>query len=241
MENLLPVLLIIFSATLVQSTFSFGGALISLPLLALFIDLKVATPLMTMLSTVIAVAVVITDWRKIQLQSAWRLIVSALIGIPFGVFFLKYGDERILKTVLAMAVIGFTVLNLMSVKKLKDLSVNWAFLFGFVSGVFGGAFNISGPPVVLYGALADWGPEFFRATIQSYALVTNLFSLVCHLAAGNLSREVLHYFLLSLPVLGISIFLGKYLNRKIPVSKFTIIIKILLLALGLNLFISSWF
>ncbi len=60
----LPIILgITFLAMLVQATFSFGGALVALPLLALFVEVKFATVLMTMLSATIAVMIVIRNWN----------------------------------------------------------------------------------------------------------------------------------------------------------------------------------
>ena len=175
---LIGVLCILFVSTLVQSTFSFGGALIALPLLAFVIAIPQATPLMTLLSTTIALTIMIKNRRDIQVGNAWRLIVSACAGIPFGIFFLGQVDGRMLKIVLAVTVIIFTIINLFSFKALRVSNHNYAFGFGFISGIFGGAYNISGPPVVLYGTLSEWSPARFRATIQSYAFFTNIFATV---------------------------------------------------------------
>ena len=102
----LPILLaILFLSNLVQSTFSFGGALVALPLLALAIDVRAATPLMTLLSFIIACVVVTRNRREIQIGSAWRLVVSACIGIPLGILYLTRFDDRQLKVGLALTVL----------------------------------------------------------------------------------------------------------------------------------------
>jgi uncharacterized membrane protein YfcA len=64
------VLVVVFVATLFRSAFGFGEALIAVPLLALFIPLKVATPLAVLVSITIAAVVVAQDWRKIHASSA---------------------------------------------------------------------------------------------------------------------------------------------------------------------------
>jgi uncharacterized membrane protein YfcA len=238
MENVSIVLVIIFLSTLVQSTFSFGGALIALPLLAFIIDIKVATPLMTMLSCSIALVIVIKKRQDIQTRNAWRLIVSACLGIPLGIFFLSRVEASILKMVLALTVIVFTLITLTSLKAIQLKNINYAFGFGFVSGIFGGAYNISGPPVVLYGSLMNWSPAFFRATIQSYALFTNIFAILGHALAGNVTRDVLLYYACSLPIVGLTIWLGNLIHQAIPAEKYTIYVKLLLLVLGIRLFCS---
>ena len=98
MGDLTAVLAIVFLSTLVQSTFSFGGALVALPLLALVVDIKTATPLMTLLSCSIACLVTTRRWRDIQVGNAWRIIVSACLGIPLGILYRNHRpilEERI--------------------------------------------------------------------------------------------------------------------------------------------------
>ncbi|MEO6911942.1 MAG: TSUP family transporter [Edaphobacter sp.] len=63
------VLLVVFLATLIRSAFGFGEALFAVPLLALFIPLKIAAPLAVLVSITIAAVVVAQDWRKIHMRS----------------------------------------------------------------------------------------------------------------------------------------------------------------------------
>lgn len=57
--QLLPVLLILFLSTLVRSTFGFGDALVAMPLLALFIAIKTATPVVAIIAPTIAISLLI--------------------------------------------------------------------------------------------------------------------------------------------------------------------------------------
>ena len=234
----LVILLVIFGSTLVQAVFSFGGALIALPLLAFLIEVRYATPLMTLLSATIAVVIVWRNWRDIEVKNAWRLIASALVGIPLGILFLSRFDGTIVKLVLALTVIGFAAINLISIKQVRVAHENYAFGFGFVSGIFGGAYNISGPPVVLYGSLKDWSPNRFRATIQSYALFTNLFAIGGHYVAHNITTQVLTYYLYALPIVAGSIWLGNIIHPRIPHEHYARYVKTLLLGLGISLLVA---
>ena len=116
---------------------------------------------------------------------------------------------------------------------------NYAFGFGFVSGLFGGAYNISGPPVVLYGSLRHWSPNRFRATIQSYALFTNLFAILGHYWAVNITPQVVTFYLYSLPVVMAAIWLGNRIHKIIPGEHYAKYVNILLSVLGINLLISA--
>ncbi len=72
--NALPVVMVVFVATLFRSAFGFGEALIAVPLLTLLIGLKVAAPVAVLVSITIAAVVVVQDWRKIHFSSAGWLV-----------------------------------------------------------------------------------------------------------------------------------------------------------------------
>ena len=62
---ILPVLSILFLATLVRSTFGFGEALVAMPLLVNIVDFKTATPLVAMIACTISVAIIIFNRHNI--------------------------------------------------------------------------------------------------------------------------------------------------------------------------------
>jgi uncharacterized membrane protein YfcA len=68
------VLLVVFFATMVCSTFGFGEALVAVPLLALTIPIEIAAPVAVILSITIAAIVVVQDWRKIHVSSTGWLL-----------------------------------------------------------------------------------------------------------------------------------------------------------------------
>jgi hypothetical protein len=68
------VLLVVFFATMVCSTFGFGEALVAVPLLALTIPIEIAAPVAVLLSITIAAIVVVQDWRKIHVSSTGWLL-----------------------------------------------------------------------------------------------------------------------------------------------------------------------
>jgi uncharacterized membrane protein YfcA len=110
----LHVLLVVFFATLVRSTFGFGEALIAVPLLALTIPIGVAAPLAVLLSITIAAVVVVQDWRKIHLRSTGWLLAPTFVGIPLGVWLLTSSHPRIVKAALAIVIMAFSGYSLLS-------------------------------------------------------------------------------------------------------------------------------
>jgi uncharacterized protein len=213
--TVLAVLAILFLATLIRSAFGFGEALVAVPLLALLLPVGVAVPLAVLLSVTVAAVVLVQDWRHVHFGGAWRLVLATMPGIPLGLWLLTAAPEHAVKALLAVVIIAFSVYCLVSRQpfELKDDRLAW--LFGFAAGVLGGAYGMNGPPLVVYGSLRRWSAEHFRATLQGYFLPASLVSLVGYLLTGVWATTVTRYYLLSLPVAVVAIFLGRVVNRRL--------------------------
>ncbi|MCB0316770.1 MAG: sulfite exporter TauE/SafE family protein, partial [Calditrichaeota bacterium] len=72
---LLPVIVILFVSTLTRASLGFGDALVAMPLLALVMDMTVATPLVALFAPLISLMILLRHWQKADLRSALRLIV----------------------------------------------------------------------------------------------------------------------------------------------------------------------
>lgn len=237
------ILSIIFIATLVRSTFGFGESLIAVPLLILFIPVEIAVPLSVLLSIFVAAVVVIQDRKKIHYHSAKWLIVYAALGIPIGLLLLIYGDENLVKSGLGILIILFSIYSLVSKKNFHIKTDNRFLLFvcGFLSGVFGGAYGLNGPPLVIYGKLRNWSAKHFRATLQAYFLPASILGMLGYWYKGLWSSTVTYYFLISLPVVIPAIFIGRYLNHRLDETSFLKFIYVGLIGIGLLLLGQSFF
>jgi uncharacterized membrane protein YfcA len=211
------VLVVVFLATLFRSAFGFGEALIAVPLLALFIPLKVAAPVAVLVSITIAAVVVAQDWRKIHVRSAGWLVAASLFGIPVGLLLLTSSHQQAVKIVLAVFIMAFSAYSLLGHKppELKNDSKAWLLGCGFVAGVIGGAFGMNGPPLVIYGAMRRWSAQHFRATLQAYFLPASIIGMVGYWLAGLWVPAVTHYYLLCLPVLPPAVWLGRVVNHRL--------------------------
>jgi uncharacterized membrane protein YfcA len=232
-ELLIP--LIIFCGSLIYGTFGFGDALFAMPFLAAIIGIKTATPLMTLNGTTLAFLLFLKHYKAIDWKAARKLIVASVCGIPIGIYFLKNGNESVAKIILGIIIIGVSVYNLFIRKESKEVKLhpNLIYLFGFIAGILGGAFNTGGPPIAIYGTLSGWSQLQFVSTLQGYFLPNDFFILAGQYASGLLTKKVFYYYLTGLPFLLIALVIGNKLRSKIPVAKFNNYIFILLLIIGI--------
>lgn len=220
--TILSVIAISFLATLIRSTFGFGESLVAVPLFILFLPLEVAVPLSVILSVVIALIVVVQDHRQIHFNSAKWLIIFSLPGIPLGIAILLYGSEHLVKLGLGILIIAYALYSIFgrnSIKLEKD-NMFWLFICGLFSGVFGGAYGINGPPLLVYGNMRQWSAKHFRATLQAYFLIASLVGIMGYVFKGLINHDVLKYFLISLPAIIPAVFIGRYFNHRLKDDSF---------------------
>lgn len=230
----LLILLIVFIATLIRSTFGFGEGLIAVPLLALIIPVRVAAPVAVLLSITVAAVVVLQDWRKIHLRSTLWLTAPTLVGIPLGIALLKGAHQHLVKTLLALVIIGFSSYMLLGKRQLRlhDDSHAWLLGCGFLAGILGGAYGMNGPPLVMYGAMRRWSPQHFRATLQGYFLPASLVAMAGYAVSGLWTRTVTHDYLIALPAAIPAIFLGRAINHRLHGDSFLKYVHIGLICVG---------
>ncbi|MCK4726258.1 MAG: sulfite exporter TauE/SafE family protein, partial [Anaerolineales bacterium] len=111
-----------------------------------------------------------------------------------GLYAFKQVNPEIIVTLLGIILVAYAVYGLihMTLPELKH--PYWAYLMGFIAGIIGGAYNTSGPPVIIYGNCRRWPPKEFKGNLQGYFLVTNVVFILVHLISENLAVNVWKYF-----------------------------------------------
>lgn len=241
-STIILILVISFVASLVRSTLGFGESLIAVPLFLFFLPIGVAVPLSVMLSIVIALVIVIQDHSKIHFKSAKWLVFYAILGIPLGLLILIHGNEFFVKIGLGILIIVYSLYTLFgkTTFSLKEDNKLWLFICGFLSGIFGGAYGLNGPPLVVYGNLRKWTAKHFRATLQAYFLPASLIGFIGYYIKGLVTAQVNFYFIIALTTTIPAIFLGRYLNHKLDSPSFFKYIYWGLAAIGLILIITCF-
>lgn len=230
---MIPVVGIIFVAAFVRSALGFGDAVVAMPLLAMVIGLKTATPLVAFMGPTISLLILARSWKGGDMRSAARLIAASLLGIPLGIYGLARLPEGPLKVALGGLILLYGVFGLARPgARIRNEKAWLPWLVGWTAGVLGGAYNTNGPPVVAYGMLKGWPPEGFRATLQGYFLPTGLMILAGHGIAGLWTGEVVKIYLYSLPAIGLGVVLGGLVNRKLTHDLFAKLVYGFLVLMG---------
>jgi len=228
---------VLFAASTLHAGVGFGSALVAMPLLSLVLGVDLATPLVGLAVPVTLVLVLARHWQNLDLRATARLLIGSVCGIPLGVIVLRQVSAGAILTVLGCVLIAYGLWGLVRPTLPRLRWSGAGYLFGFCAGVLGGACNINGPPVVLYGAWSGWDPARFRATLSGYFLPTALLICVAHAANGLWSARVFELFFVALPVILAGNWCGLRLARHVPAARFTYLLHGLLVVLGALMFV----
>ena len=229
------IILIVFIAIFTQTVSGFGLALVSMPLLVAVLGIQTAAPLVALIAVVAEFILLLRYRADLNLRAVSRLVLASLIGIPVGVYLLRRVDVNVVTAVLGIIVVGYALYALFAPRLPQLASQAWAYGFGFTAGILGGAYNTSGPPVIIYGDCRAWPPAAFKSNLQGFFLVNSIVVIATHAASGNLTPEVWRNFLIALPAIFLALIAGFSLDRYINPHRFRQIVLVLLILLGASL------
>jgi len=235
--NILLVGLIVFLAVFTQSLSGFGSALVAMALLPAVIGIQLATPLVAVVALVLEIVLIIRFRQSLDVRDIWRVILAALIGTPLGVYFLSNVDENISLTVLGLVIAGYAIYALLGLNMPRLNRPVWAYLAGLFGGLLGGAYNTSGPPVILYADCRRWPPDVFKSNLQGYFVVSSVAILASHALSGNLTPQVWNLFWWTIPFIVIGLIAGLSLDRWLNPVTFRRMVLVLLVVMGIRLIV----
>lgn len=220
-------------AAFLQGVTGFGYGMAAMALLPLLIDFREATLLVCVLGLTVnlftlAMYRVEYDWRRGR-----GLIIGAILGAPLGVAMIQWVDAHVLSRCLGGLICVFTVNELFLVRRGWKLTPPWTALpLGFLSGFFGAAFNIGGPPAVMYAYSQDWTKQQVVAVLQVLFLVIGFLRVVLSASAGLLNLKDLTLPLLTLIPMFACIWIGRQFLERVPQKGLRIFVFAGLFAMG---------
>jgi uncharacterized membrane protein YfcA len=226
---------IAFAASLIQGFTGFGVGLVAMPLLISLMGIRLAAPMGAPIILTIIVVTLLRYRRHLDLRAVLPLWGTSIVGIPVGVLALSYVNERLLVSVFGILIVVYALYAIVAPRLPEIRSPAWAPLFGVVAGFCTGAYNGSGPPVIVYGSCRRWDPDQFRSNLQAFFLINSAVVNVTHLLSGHVTGTVLSGYLVSLPGIGLGLLAGFSLARRFSPEQFrrTILWVLLLLGFGM--------
>ncbi len=237
--QLFAALFIILLASMVKGLTGFGFALTSLPLLTIFMSPKVAVPMITICSVFLDGYTFYRARKVVQYRVISPLIVSGVIGMIFGTYFLISLETGILKLGIGAVTLLFACASLLGLKREIENVKLASIPIGLLSGLLGGAISISGPPVALFFSNQGVEKNVFRANLIAYFFCLYLATVPVYILGGLITRELLVSSVVMVPPMFIGANIGMNLLKKVSEQVFRNITMFLVMITGLLAILSS--
>lgn len=226
-------LFIIFLAGIVHGLTGFGFALVSVPILMLFLSPQIIVPVISLHNTLINLFLLYEVKKWIDLRRIWPLMIAGIVGMPVGTFLLMVMDVNVAKLYIGLVIAIFAAALLMGFKKeIKNERVAFAPV-GLVSGILGGSTSMSGPPVILFFTNQGVKMETFRANLIAYFTVLDLTTTIVFLFRGITNSTVINYAIILIPAMIFGAITGVKLKHKVNEKLFRKITLIIVIFAGI--------
>lgn len=226
-------------ACFVQAVAGFGLPMIAMPALVALLGIRTAVPLTTLVILQLQILLIIRYRMAINIRTLWRIAAAAVVGIPIGVLFLSRIPETITVTLLGLILLFYALYALFNFPVPPLKNPNWAYVFGLLGGMGGGAYNMAAPPMIVYADTQRWEPQLFKGNLQGYFLVISIVAILAHALNGSVNEDVLQKSVLASPFVLLGAAAGFFLDRFIHPAVFRKIVLVLMLILGFNLVLTS--
>lgn len=199
-------LLCVAIATSAQRMTGFALALILLGLTSVFdlAPLPDVANVATVLSLVNAIMVLRTAHKSLDWPMLRGTVWGSVVGVSAGVALLGWLDAGlvvVLRLLLGVVIIACAMVVLMRTKPLPRRSSNASFGgFGLLSGLLGGLFSASGPPLVYQFYRQPIGLDTVRDTLTGALAVSTLLRLLLVVPSGQFSARALMLCAFALPL-----------------------------------------
>lgn len=236
-----------FSA-FIQALTGFGFAIVSVGALTQ-LDWIAHSSVFNTVQPVAATLGALTGWilifpeiGKIKWRDIRTLLIATTITTPAGALLLEHIDSLLVIRALGAIISGYVLYSVLGIQVPKSLGGEFgAWLLGLLAGALGGAFDITGPPLVVHGEAAKWQTDDgeFRRNVLAVVSINSTLVVLWDLFSGRLDDFYYFDFLkYAAPSVVIGILAGDWLSSRLDASSFKKVVLGTCLVLGVKLLLS---
>lgn len=200
----------------------------------------VVQPVAATLGAATGWALLLPEIHKVKWRDLTTLLAASTLATPLGVGLVELIDAEYILRALGALVSGYVAFSLAGLKVPKKFSgTPGAWLFGTLAGALGGAFDITGPPLVIYGEAQDWKDGEFRRNVLAVVSVNSSVVVLFDAFVGRLNDFYYWDFVkFATPAVIVGILIGNWLSKKLDPAAFKKVVLGTCMALGAKLLLS---
>ena len=228
----------VFVAAFMQIVSGFGFSLLSVPLMTLAIEPKIAVVVASLTSIFVTTWQAIHSRNEADRQLVRKMTTGAYVGMPLGLLVFITVDDNVLRLMLGVAVLIAVVLLAFRIN-LHHSGPHLDYGAGFVSGVLSTSLSTNGPPLVFALQARQLSAVTFRATISTVFALCNIGGLTLFLVSGKITRDGLVAAAVTVPALLLGQLLGFPIRKHIHGERFRWLVLIMLAAAATSAIVNA--
>jgi uncharacterized membrane protein YfcA len=192
-----------------------GGALAGLatPLMALVLPVDKVIGLLLPILMIADLFALAAHWNRWDRKQVLLLLPGALIGVAIGTFFLASISTETLRRLIGIIILLFVIYRISEGRLQRSIEYqarNWHGVVAGSAAAFSSTLAHTGPPpVAIYLLMQKLTPQTFVATMVLFFALLNWFKVPSYFFAGLFDFELLGQVIWLLPLLPLSVWLGK--------------------------------
>lgn len=195
-------------AGLVRGLVGFGGALILVPILSLFLGPVTAVPVLNLVDGVATLPLVPDAVRRCRWAEVVPLLVGAVLLLPAGVWVLRYTDPTVLRHVMSVVILGIAGCLAAGARYARSPGRAASAGVGALSGLMSGSIGLSGPPIVLFWLGGQADARTARANMIAYFALSTIAVIATMAGNGLFTWPVLRLSIVLMPIYATGVLLG---------------------------------
>jgi|GEM_PF-291885 len=220
-------------ASLLMGLTGFGFAIVAISLMSFVWPVKQIIPFLFVYNLAINLIFLLQLRSHVHFRRVTPQIVGFLPGALAGLYGLYRLPDTTLKLIIGLVLMAFALWAcVFTLQKNTSLNWRWHAVAGATAGVLGGAVYMAGPPVIILNTLTNGNRLAFKADLQVFFLVSNLYLLFAYRMLDLFTWPLLRLNLYFAPVMLIGIYAGSRLCHSMPDKTFRKFTSALLLIMG---------
>ncbi len=240
LETIMLTAAIFFFAAFFHGSIGFGFPMVATPLLALTTDLQTAVILTLVPTTLVNITSIASEGKVLQaVRKHLPLALFAMTGSAIGTQILIISNAEMFKALLALAIIGYLLIDKFQVR------LSWVQskpklakpIFGISAGVLGGLTNVMAPILIIYSLEAKLEKAEIVQSANLCFLLGKIIQLLLFTLNDKFSLNELTLSSIMLLLVLIALYTGIKVKRRLRQETYRKALRVLLLVLACSLLI----
>lgn len=181
--------LMLFLGSTALSATGFGIGMVAMPGLLFVLEPQTAVVVLNTVALSTEAWIVAQARRDLLLREIMPVVVAGAVGVPLGIYILKFAEPSAMRIGVSILVLGLAALAPLNFQRDFRYSRAVGILAGFFVGIVLPAFGVGGPLVTLFLLSRKWPRQSVRAGMALYLLVLDVFGVSGYAIAGLYSAD----------------------------------------------------